>query len=80
LLRGASLSNPWAADSVFTGLKALKLKAKIFTLSDRYNSCVIRKGCVVRRTPWGILGTPMILCFTSAEEGDNDEACQEKQG
>jgi len=29
---------------------------------------------------WDILGTSMILCFTLAEEGDNDEACQEKQG
>lgn len=27
-----------------------------------------------------ILGTSMILCFTLGEGGDNDEACQEKQG
>jgi len=27
-----------------------------------------------------VLGTSMILCFTLAEEGDNEEACQEKQG
>jgi|GEM_PF-4557166 len=27
-----------------------------------------------------ILGTSMILCFTSAEEDYNDETCQEKQG